>query len=104
MPTFDELTQEVISHQFSPVQYKSYIQARLNQGQDYVTAQTDFRELMVTVAMPTTSGEPGYDLPDDFQRLVNVTIQTPNPTAFDASRTQIAAGLARAVRSGMRGM
>jgi hypothetical protein len=36
--------------------------------------------------------------------VVNVTIQTPNPTAFDASRTQIAAGLARAVRSGMRGM
>jgi hypothetical protein len=36
--------------------------------------------------------------------VVNVTIQTPNPTAFDSSRTQIAAGLARAVRSGMRGM
>lgn len=36
--------------------------------------------------------------------VVNVTIQTPDPTAFDASRTQIAAGLARAVRSGMRGM
>ena len=36
--------------------------------------------------------------------VVNVTIQTPSPTAFDASRTQIAAGLARAVRSGMRGM
>jgi hypothetical protein len=36
--------------------------------------------------------------------VVNVTIQTPNPTAFDASRTQIAAGLARAVRSGMRGL
>ena len=36
--------------------------------------------------------------------VVNVTIQTPNPGAFDASRTQVAAGLARAVRSGMRGM
>ena len=36
--------------------------------------------------------------------VVNVTIQTPNPSAFDASRTQIAAGLARAVRSGMRGL
>lgn len=48
----------------------------------------------------------------DYQRgrrgggmaTVNVTIQTPNPSAFDASRTQIAAGLARAVQSGMRGM
>jgi hypothetical protein len=38
------------------------------------------------------------------QAIVNVTINTPNPTAFDASRTQIAAGLARAVRAGMRGL
>jgi phage-related minor tail protein len=36
--------------------------------------------------------------------VVNVTIQTPNPSAFDASRGQIAAGLARAVQSGMRGL
>lgn len=35
--------------------------------------------------------------------VVNVTIQTPNPVAFQASRTQIAADLARAVRLGMRG-
>lgn len=36
--------------------------------------------------------------------VVNVTIQTPNPSAFEASRGQIAAGLARAVQSGMRGL
>lgn len=36
--------------------------------------------------------------------VVNVTIQTPNPSAFEASRDQIAAGLARAVQSGMRGL
>ncbi|MGE3709137.1 MAG: phage tail tape measure protein, partial [Hyphomicrobiaceae bacterium] len=35
--------------------------------------------------------------------VVNVTIQTPNPAAFQASRTQVAADLARAVRMGMRG-
>jgi phage-related minor tail protein len=35
--------------------------------------------------------------------IVNVTIQTPSPAAFAASRTQIAADLARAVRLGMRG-
>jgi len=29
---------------------------------------------------------------DPVALVVNVTIQTPNPTAFDASRTQIAAG------------
>jgi phage-related minor tail protein len=36
--------------------------------------------------------------------IVNVTIQTPSPAAFQASRTQIAADLARAVRLGTRGM
>ncbi len=48
----------------------------------------------------------GYERgdPRSSGAVVNVTIQTPNPTAFDASRTQIAAGLARAVRSGMRGL
>lgn len=38
------------------------------------------------------------------QPVVNVVIQTPNPAAFQASRTQIAADLARAVRMGTRGM
>jgi hypothetical protein len=36
--------------------------------------------------------------------VINVTIQTPSPTAFNASRAQIAADLARAVRTGMRGV
>ena len=36
--------------------------------------------------------------------VVNVTIQTQNPAAFQASRTQVAADLARAVRLGMRGL
>ncbi|MFN3349059.1 phage tail tape measure protein [Pseudorhodoplanes sp.] len=35
--------------------------------------------------------------------IVNVTIQTPNPAAFRASRTQLAADLSRAVQIGMRG-
>ena len=35
--------------------------------------------------------------------IVNVTIQTPSPAAFQASRAQVAADLARAVRTGMRG-
>lgn len=35
--------------------------------------------------------------------VVNVTIQTPSPAAFQASRAQVAADLARAVRTGMRG-
>jgi hypothetical protein len=35
--------------------------------------------------------------------VVNVTIQTPSPAAFQTSRTQVVADLARAVRMGMRG-
>jgi hypothetical protein len=35
--------------------------------------------------------------------IVNVTIQTPSPAAFQASRTQMAADLSRAVEMGMRG-
>ncbi|MGI8526918.1 MAG: hypothetical protein ACR2K5_12220, partial [Pseudolabrys sp.] len=35
--------------------------------------------------------------------VINVTIQTPNPSAFQASRTQLAADLSRAVQIGMRG-
>jgi hypothetical protein len=36
--------------------------------------------------------------------IVNVTIQTANPQAFEASKTQVAAGLARAVQAGMRSL
>src|SRR5690606_6042494 len=36
--------------------------------------------------------------------VVNVTIQTPSPASFQARRTQVAAGLARAVRLGTRGL
>jgi hypothetical protein len=35
--------------------------------------------------------------------IINVTIQTPSPAAFQASRTQMAADLSRAVEMGMRG-
>jgi hypothetical protein len=40
----------------------------------------------------------------EAQSSVYITIQTPSPAAFQASRTQIAADLARAVRAGMRGL
>jgi hypothetical protein len=36
--------------------------------------------------------------------MVAVTIQTPNPQAFQASQSQVASQLARAVQSGMRGL
>jgi hypothetical protein len=36
--------------------------------------------------------------------IINCTIQTPSPGAFQASRTQLAADLARAVQLGVRGL
>lgn len=40
----------------------------------------------------------------DRSPIINFTIQTPDPTAFRASKGQIAASLSRAVQSGMRGL
>lgn len=74
MATFLQLTEEVLSHQFSPTQYTEYIEKRLNDGQAYVAAQTDFRELMDTESYTTSSGDNTYTLPSDFVRLYNVEL------------------------------
>ena len=72
MPTFSELTDEVLSHQFSPAQYTNYIQARLNQGQAYVAAQTDFRELFSSQEIVTANNDAAYDLPENFMRVYSL--------------------------------
>ncbi len=92
MPRLVDLQHEVLSHQFSASQYSDYIRDQINQGQNYITAQTDFRQLQRTEAIQTVSGTATYALPTDFQRLVNVTVELPNgtivPLASDAN-TQI---------------
>jgi hypothetical protein len=72
--TLTELTNEVLSHQFSPSQYTTYAQGKINQGLDYVAAQTDFRELLDTESYTTSNGTASYALPSDFSRLYNVEI------------------------------
>jgi hypothetical protein len=72
--TFDDLTQEVLAHQFAPSQYTSYIQGKINQAQDYIAAQLDFRVLMQKYSVPVAVGTTSYALPADFQRLYNVTL------------------------------
>lgn len=74
MATFDDLTQEVLAHQFAPSQYTSYIQGKINQAQDYIAAQLDFRVLMQKYSVPVAVGTTSYALPADFQRLYNVTL------------------------------
>ncbi len=77
MATFNDLTQEVLDHQFAPTQYTQYIEKKLNQGQEYIAAQIDFRVLLTTHTVVTTSGTGSYALPSDFQRLFNVTVVDP---------------------------
>ena len=72
MAIFNDLTQEVLDHQFSPTQYKSYIETKLNQAQDYLAAQIDMRPLLASHPVPTVAGTAAYSLPSNFQRLFNV--------------------------------
>jgi hypothetical protein len=88
--TFSELTSEVLSHQFSPAQYTTYIQGRLNQAQAYVAAQTDFRELFSSEAVTTVNDDVAYDLPTDFMRVYSLMY---TPTAADSyALTEVSQG------------
>jgi hypothetical protein len=75
MSTLSELQAEVVSHQFSAAQYNPYIVTQVNNAQNYITAQTDFRELQDLEEVTTVAGTATYALPTDFQRLVNVTLE-----------------------------
>jgi hypothetical protein len=77
VPTFNDLTEEVLDHQFAPNQYRLYIEKKINQGQEYIAAQIDFRVLLTTHTVTTVSSTATYALPSDFQRLFNVTITDP---------------------------
>lgn len=74
MATFNDLTQEVLDHQFSPSQYKTYVEGKLNQAQDYIAAQVDLRVLLDSQTIVTQANVSSYALPADFQRLYNVTL------------------------------
>lgn len=78
MATLTELTNEVLSHQFSPSQYTSYVQGKINQALGYVAAQADFRELFDTESYTTVNATASYALPTDFSRLYNVEVVDSN--------------------------
>jgi hypothetical protein len=80
--TFSELQAEVLSHQFSPSQYTNYIQDRLNQGQAYVAAQTDFRELFSSEEIATVNDDVAYDLPTDYMRVYSLMYTPSGADAF----------------------
>lgn len=74
MATLNYLTEEVLGHQFAPTQYRNYIQDKINQGQEYISAQLDSRVLMEIQSITTTNGTSQYPLPTNFQRLYSVSI------------------------------
>lgn len=74
MATYNDLIEEVLGHQFAPSQYRSYIEDKINQGQEYVAAQLDSRVLMRIRTITTENGTVEYSLPLDFQRLYNVAL------------------------------
>lgn len=89
MSTFVELQDEILSHQFSPAQYRAYIKNRLNQGESYIAAQCDFRELQDVEVVTTVANDADTPLPGDFQRLVNVTINLSNGTVVPLSSESV---------------
>lgn len=90
----DALVSEVLSHQFAEGQYTDYATAKLNEGQGYVAAQTDFRELFTAVTTTLSAGTEDLTLPTNFSRLYslvcvgstgqeNIALQQITPSDFD---------------------
>jgi hypothetical protein len=67
---YGELQNEVLSHQLNDTKYRPYVKSWLNEGQRFVTAQTDIRSQYESLA--TTLTDPQFDLPDDYSRLIEV--------------------------------
>lgn len=100
--TLDEIVAEVLSHQFAAGQYTDYLMGTgsygegiVTQAQNYVTAQTDFRELFTAVTTTLSAGTEDLTLPTDFSRLYslvcvgstgqeNIALQQITPSDFDA--------------------
>lgn len=91
----DALVSEVLSHQFAEGQYTTYAKAKLNEGQGYVAAQTDFREFFTAVTTTLSAGSEDLTLPTDFSRLYslvcvgsagqeNIALRQITPSDFDA--------------------
>lgn len=76
MATFSELTQEVLVHQFSPTQYTTYVEDRLNQGLQYMCAQTDFEEINTFTSILLPAATATFPLPDDFNRIQYLELQS----------------------------
>lgn len=99
--TLAEIVEEVLAHQFSSNQYSDYLKGAgsygegiVNQAQQYIAAQTDFREFFTSATTALAAGTEDLTLPTDFSRLYsavalqsgtegNQTLSPVTPNDFD---------------------
>jgi len=80
MATLDELTEEVLSHQFSASQYDQFIRDRINECEKKLFAEIDFRAGFTRTTVSALAGYPLYYLHFNFQRVYNVTYERSDGT------------------------
>lgn len=74
MATLDDLTEEVLSHQFSPAQYDTYVRAQINRAEKVLAAEVDFRLLLARSTLSIQPGYIDYFLQSNFQRIYNAVL------------------------------
>lgn len=87
MATLDELTEEVLSHQFSAAQYDAFIRSKLNEAEQKLCAEIDFRIGFTYTAVECVAGYALYYLPSNFVRVYNVTIEQSDGTVVALKET-----------------
>lgn len=92
MATLDELTEEVLSHQFSPSQYDSFVRAKINEAEKRLCAEIDFRYAFSSTNLTLSSGVTDYFLPADFQRIYTMVerrVDGSNKQVIQTPRTEL---------------
>ena len=87
MATLDDLTEEVLSHQFSASQYDQFIRDRINEGEKKLLAEIDMRVAFTATSVSASSGYTTYYLPSNFQRVYNVTLEQSDGTVVALEET-----------------
>lgn len=92
MPDLDSLLSETLSHQFAEGQYTDYATDKLNEAQQYVVAQTQFRDFFTQSNTTLAAGTEELSLPTDFSQFYslvcvgspNITLRQITPADYDA--------------------
>lgn len=93
--TFKALQDEVLTHQFSPTQYRDLVATWLNRGQRIAAIQAELRTQVASQAITTVAKDASYALSEDFGRIIDffdseheeitpLTLEEFDPLASDA--------------------